>query len=271
MRLLITLLLLVIPCQAQVTLAQKAQWSTPTTGFTLGSSSTAHNSYAIGILDEAGSSSVIQTPTDNNSNTWHLVGSQIQLPGFTNWGIRLAYTCDISVATHNPVTITVPFSTGTSGEVVLTEFAGTKTGSSTICLDQNTGQSIADTGLSNTPYSSGNVTTTVANEGALGYGVANSGTIAHGSGWTSTDPSVNCVSAFICGEYQILSSTQTLGATFSSSAAHDTGLAYIITLSGGGGPVGYPMVIKNHAPVRVPKGLPNHVQPVDRWKGVVKI
>lgn len=103
---------------------------------------------------------------DSATNTWTQVGTALQVPGGGDWlGLYRCQNCTGS-ATH---TFNMLTAGGTYGVVTVQEFKNMLTSS---VLDQNT----TGTNTAATTYTSGNVTTTTANQALVAYTASGGGT-----------------------------------------------------------------------------------------------
>lgn len=170
------------------------------------------------------STSLTPTIADNDSNTWTLVTSQVQTTdGHKQW---VWYAKNTVVTPNAKPAITFTLGGTSNSRCTIAEVSGLDT---TSPLDQFTSAQ----GASNTP-SSGNVTTTSANEYAWGGCSTsfNPSPWTAGSGYTLRE-SVNPYAM----ENQILSSTQTLAASCGTgSSGNWTAIIATFKAPGGGAP-----------------------------------
>jgi hypothetical protein len=161
--------------------------------------------------------------SDNNSETYTQAGSTLTGNIWTsNARIAIFYFCNIGTSPNAKPTITATASSAVVWELVFFEITNTAT---TGCFDQSNGTKTADTGAANNPFSSGNVTTTYANEMLIGWGGPNAATTnSAGSGYTLVQDGT-----FFKAEEKVVTATCTCDATMSSTTANTIGTLMVAT------------------------------------------
>ena len=212
------------------------QLVTPFTG-----NSTAGDCIALGILRQT-AGVTITSVQDDDLNSYTFATTQVILPTFANWADQIWYTCNISVSLHLRPSITINMSSNVGYTLRAAEITCTP---SPCTFDKSNQATIANSGTAGTQNSSGNITTTKANEILVGIGLTNNGTIHVGTGFTSS-PGTACFGGlFDCIEFQNQTSIGTYSANFSSTANSDEMTSSVASFtSAAATSTGYPMVIK---------------------------
>jgi hypothetical protein len=167
-------------------------------------------------------------PTDNNLDTFTQVAAQRTLPNFPAWGACFWAACNVSVALHNPPTVTANYSAAAATNIRVMELQH----AAPACLDQGQSTTIANTGAANTPFFSPAATTTKANELIVGLALADNGTLSAGAGTNYLDPGGPSPAAIIFNGYSV-NVIASYTSSFSSNAPNDDALIFMGTFVAG--------------------------------------
>src|SRR5579885_433868 len=243
-RIALFLIFLGTPTRSQAThaLVQNIASTECTGGTTCTISATATGSgHTIIVVYKFSNNATFVSLTNNNSNANTRCGSEFDASGGIATRTGIFYSPNINAGN---VTYTITISTAPSDDIRLWMFEYSGLATSATC-DQMTGQSGTTSNTNPDNMTSGNVTTTQANELVIGWGLPALGTASAGTGFTSLSTAGGNIV-----ESKDLTATGTLAATATDSNASDTWFMSIATFkdSGGGStPKMIPLVAMTYA------------------------